>query len=801
MKKFIINYSTRHPKKTIVCTVILTLFLGSGLFKYRGTSQYTADVFRNNSLAAIAKKLVLFPIELIFKNRITINTEIFKVRIDDNIINMLPKNLASYKTWRRLEETFGSTEFTLLAFGNTGKTILAPEPFTKIREVTEYLEDISGVDRVRSLATLNKIEPAEGGMHVSSLIPEDEPVTREIVESAAHYLRKHQDIASNFISKNHDFTAFIIIYESGADEGVAAAHVEGCRNRLLADYQVFISGTPFLRGIIMKNIRGDLVKLIPIVILVLFFVLAVMLRMPRAIPLVFQVIVLSVLPTIGLMGWFNQKFAIINATMHVILLTIACADSIHIISRFAQKFRKSGHAAQAVRDTMQELMLPVFLTSITTMAAFLTLLSSPITAMVPYGIFISFGVGWAWLLSVTFLPARLFLMKHKVRSSGTQPHTIHDRLTQRLADLVCRRSKAVLITGILIILVSLGGLFRIIVEVNFNHFFPKSNPIRIANTFVDSNLNGTMNISLEVKGEIKDPAVLNTITSLCNKLEGIEGMGRTMSIATMIAKMNRAIYDDDPAMEKIPETRAQVAQLLELYAMSGDPSDLENIVDYEYKTALVNATMKALSTNKITRVVKEVDKFTKSEVDTNRVRIQSTGFSMFIRDFVGLVIKSSLSSIIFSIFLVFIISLVFFSSFKWAGISILPLCSAVLLNFGLMGYLGIELSHVTALMTSIIIGVGIDFAMHFISEARLHNKDKISRELIAQKTINGVGRPILINAVSVAVGFSVMLFSNFVPMRFLGMLVSLSMLSCAFGALTIMASVVHLTRIRLFSKD
>jgi predicted RND superfamily exporter protein len=280
-------------------------------------------------------------------------------------------------------------------------------------------------------------------------------------------------------------------------------------------------------------------------------------------------------------------------------------------------------------------------------------------------------------------------------------------------------------------------------------------------------------------------------------LEGIAGMGSSFSIANVIARMNRAMNGDNPEYDKIPETRDQVAQLLELYSMSGDPDDFERMIDYNYTTGLINARMKSISTNKIAEVIKEIDSFMRTEVDTALVDIEATGFSVFVRDFVKLVIQSSLISIFFSMVVVGLISFIFFRSLRWGIISILPLGSAVVLNFGLMGYFGIELSHITALMTSIMIGVGVDFAIHFIAHARELLHAGHARDHLVYETIDEVGRPILINAVSVALGFSVLLFSNFVPMRFLGALIGLSMLACAFGALTMMASIIHLMRERL----
>ncbi|MFC1586314.1 RND family transporter [Fibrobacterota bacterium] len=817
MKKKFIKLVTSYPKPVMLIMVLLSLAMASGIFNLGATGAGIAKAFRTHSVLTIAKNIVLYPVKVYITGEFKANPEIFRLKVDDNILNMLPKDLPSRITWERLEDVFGSTEFTLVAFGTPGKDIINQASLDKLIHLSQALEDLEPVDRVQSLYSVNAIEAEPGGFTVSPLLEDEAPADPEGLASIKAYLQKNPDIASHFLSGKGDYTAVMVVYKpEGVDEGQAAGLVSAVADSILKDENVVIAGLPFLRGVLAKNIVGDLVSLMPIVILVLFAMLVITLRTPHAIPLVFMVVVLSVLPMLGLMGWFHQKFMLINATMPTILLTIAAADSIHVISRFFREIRSEHDQRKAVQNTMDPLMLPIFLTSITTMAAFLTLLSSPIPAMVPYGIFVSFGVAWAWLLSVTLLPARLTMIKlHRIKKKQSF-NLLWDRLMDRLSALVCGHPKAVLVTGIAVILVSLGGVPLLQIEVNFNKFFPKSNPIRKANDFIDKNMNGVMNISFEVRGkikdreavtedgdtvmqrsaDIKDPRVLRTVRDISSRLEQIPGMGRTMSIANIIAKMNRAVNDDDPAQERIPDTRNQAAQLLELYSMSGDPEDFENIVDYDYSTCLVNATMKSISTSKITRVIQDIEDYVEAKVDTSIMNISATGFSVFLKDFVGLVIKSSLISIFFSMALIFIISLIFFRSPIWAAIAILPLFTAVILNFGLMGYLGIELSHVTALMTSIIIGVGIDFAMHFIAHARLLLRTT-DRDHVVHANIKEVGPPIIINAAAVSVGFTVLLLSNFIPIRFLGSLVGLSMVSCAFGALTVMASIIYLMRARL----
>ena len=127
----------------------------------------------------------------------------------------------------------------------------------------------------------------------------------------------------------------------------------------------------------------------------------------------------------------------------------------------------------------------------------------------------------------------------------------------------------------------------------------------------------------------------------------------------------------------------------------------------------------------------------------------------------------------------------------WGVLAIVPLTSAVIINFGFMGFFGIELSHVTAILSSIIIGVGVDFAIHYISQYRRLVKQNIAISKQTTSVIDEVGYPILLDALS-NMAFGALLFSEFIPLQHMGGLMVFAMISTSFGTLTILACILEL---------
>jgi hypothetical protein len=169
------------------------------------------------------------------------------------------------------------------------------------------------------------------------------------------------------------------------------------------------------------------------------------------------------------------------------------------------------------------------------------------------------------------------------------------------------------------------------------------------------------------------------------------------------------------------------------------------------------------------------------------------------RDLIILIIRSTIFSIIFSLIIIGIIASVFFKRILWGSLAVIPLTSAVIINFGFMGYFGIELSHITAILSSIIIGVGVDFAIHYIAQfrrlSRTIDPTKLSREVV-----DDVGYPIILDAAS-NMGFGALLFSAFVPIQYIGGLMVFAMVSTSLGTLTVLSALAELLKKKLVERN
>ena len=724
--------------------------------------------------------------------------------IDDDMMKILPKELDSRISWDIIQEEFGSTEVIFIAFGKKGESIFNPDALASLWDVGEQLEATNEVEEITSISTITRMDNIDGFMEVDDLQSYRE-MTIDEVEDIRLYLEKNPTIKKRFISEDNEY--FMLMVQPYTSDGLNYFRdkVVSIVDPILSNYEIYYGGQAYVTGTMPAMIRDDVIVLARIGILIMVTILLINLRSLPAVGMVIMVIGLSLFAMIGSMGWIYYftgsdrfLFTLANTSMPIILLTIANSDGVHVVSKFFKELRIKKEANRAIASTMDSLLIPIFLTSITTIAAFATLTLSPLEPLFGYGIVIGIGIAWAWLLSSLLLPSAIKLKKWNLESKAIISPSIFEKIINKLGKVVLTHPKYIFSIGVLFVLIGLTGLSKVIVDVNMTNFFSPGTEIRDTMDFMDNKMTGTVDIRVRVEGDMKDPETLSSMRKLQKSMEKDEKVLTSFSIANVVEQMHRTVMDDDPSFEVIPEEREKVNNLFTMYSMSGDPDDFSTLIDYEYEVGLITAFSKVMTTKEIFAYVNEMNNQVRTIMNPN-LSVDFTGMIVILRDLVIMVVRSSALSIIFSLIIIGIIASIFFKRILWGILAVVPLSSAVIINFGFMGYFGIELSHITALLSSVIIGVGVDFAIHYISQYRRLLKSTDIKKL-SQSVVDDVGYPIILDAAS-NMGFGALLFSAFVPIKYIGGLMVFAMISTSLGTLTVLAASTELLKNRLVNKD
>ena len=717
--------------------------------------------------------------------------------VDDDMLAMLPNNMSSKLSWDAVQDEFGSTESIFIAFGNKDKTIFNKSSFSDLWKLTNELESRPEIKKITSLSNLPKIENVDGFLEVHSLQPSEELDDIQI-NGIKKYVYNNQSIRARSISKDGNyFNIMVQPNDSIAHNVVRDIVVEIGDSLLSKNYEIHYGGTAYITGSVPGMIKNDISKLLGVGLVLMSLILLVNIRDLFAVGMIFSVIIQSLIVMAGLMGWVvyltgseNFYFTIINSSMPIILLTIANSDGVHVVTKFFKEMRHNGNIKKSIAKSIDTLFVPIFLTSVTTIAAFLTLYFAPINQLMGYGICLSAGILYAFILSLTFLPAAMSLKRWDLNSKAISQNGYLENIISKFGKLVISKPKSILVVGMIIMFIGTAGLSLLKVDVNIANFFKEDTDFRKSIDFIDQEMTGTMDVRIRVEAPIKDPNTLNEMQDMQTLLNSNPKVTTSYSIVDVVKQMHRILIDDNPEFEIVPKDEKKVSNLLMMYSISGDQDDLNTIVDYNYKVGLITALSRVMSTEEIIQFVKKIEDQVYDFKHISNASI--TGMAIVIRDLIYLVIESSVISIFSSVILICLITSIFFKNFSWGFLSIVPLVTAVLINFGFMGIAGIHLSHVTALLSSVIIGVGVDFSIHYIYQYRRLIKDKV-RNGISNKVINEVGYPIVLDAAS-NMSFGALLFSTFIPVQYVGGLMVFAMFSTAFGTLTLLAASVELLK-------
>ena len=290
-----------------------------------------------------------------------------------------------------------------------------------------------------------------------------------------------------------------------------------------------------------------------------------------------------------------------------------------------------------------------FLTTVTTIAAFLTMVMSPLETLIGYGIGISIGIFWAWIMSSLMLPALLNLMNWDLSSNEILESSIFEKLISQASFGIVRYPVKIFIFGGLLFIIGISGLYRLGVDVNISSFFKPDSEIRNSIGFMDNEMSGTMDLRVLFQGNVKDPELLNEMDEFQNYISKEENVSLVYSIVDIIKQMHRTVINEPSIYDLLPQDQDKINNLFTLYSLSGDSEDFTSFINYSYNKGLLTAFIRTMTTEEIFSFSRKIQSYADNNIKGS-TSVHITGFIIVLRDMVLMIIKSSFSSIFLSLF-------------------------------------------------------------------------------------------------------------------------------------------------------
>ena len=740
-----------------------------------------------------------YPKTIIFINLLVITLlalPIYKIHINPDLQALIPSDDPDVIRMEELEEEFGGLDVILISYHS--EDVFSRKGLEMIENLSYDLEGLPEIDHIISLTNYESILSDDESMTVDKFIQEF-PSSQHESDSLAQCAIADPMLGRLLVSADREYTAIIIYPNPDTDEVTTVSAIQN----LLIPYQkekhdLRLGGMPVIRAQISDDIGHDTSTFIPAGMLLIAVLLYFSFRSRRGVVLPLLVVLLSILGTLGLMAWLGLMLSVISSIMPIMLIAVASAYGIHIITRYFEDcavLPDDADSKEIVTSVIEHMLRPLFLAGLTTVIGFLSLLSHILPASREVGVLTAFGVALAFAISITFIPAVLVLTQ-KPSSDRQEKNTANrllSRILVRMGRLVFHHRTVIFSAFAVITIIAAIGIPKVELDSNPLNYYGPDSDVRVINNIIEERFGGSTTMSVVVEGDIKSPEVLNQIDQIQKFLEGREGVGYTLAITDFVKLMNQSMNGGDPAFYTIPDSRQLVSQYLLLYSWESSDGYLDSYVDYDYRTAQIVIRLNTMDVYYMVDLQEELNQFLNQNIRVDN-KPKSEGYAVLLGNLMPMMVKGQIRSLVLSVILAALVTGLVFRSLSAALISAMPLAFAITGVFGLMGYLGIYLNTATSMLSSIMIGIGIDYTIHFLFRFRTEIRKGLSDEDAIVKTLSTTGQGIIINGFSVMMGFAVCMMSTFIPIFFFGWLISVSIFMCLIAALTLLPLVLILTR-------
>jgi uncharacterized protein len=733
-----------------------------------------------------------------------------KIVIDPN--KVLPQSHPYVVTSNLVEKVFGSKYVAVIGITPKEGDIFQAPVLEKVQNITAGLMKTPGVvkENLLSLSArrAKNIAGSAEGMEVKPLMV-SVPKTAKQMDALRQALTNNPVYLGSIVSDDRKTTAILAEFKEGT-EGFRAvmSKIEAVvSTQRDPSVSIAIGGLPaFLAPIETFSERINI--LFPLAVFVVGLIHLEAFRTIQGLLLPLVTALLAVAWGAGLMGFVGIPLDTFNAATPVLILAVAAGHAVQLLKRYYDEYDQIRTIErlppqQANQKAVIESVMkvgPVMITAGGIAAiGFFSLIVFEIASVRTFGVFTGIGILSALILEMTFTPALRSLLpppgKPKKRKRSKH-YDIWDRVTLTIARWVLTRASRLNIYwgAALIVAVALLGMTRVVMDNSTKNFFSDNLAFREDDRVLNERLSGTNNFYVLVQGRdedaIKDPKVLQAMDETERFVERESYVGKAVSIADFLKRMNQAMNGDDPKSYGVPESRELVSQYLLLYSMSGEPGDFDSYVDYNYRQANITVFLKTDSSAYLQELIPKVKAFMAARLP-HGVSVSIGGSVPQGAALNEVMVHSKILNIVQIAGVVFIVSALVFRSLIAGLLILLPLLMAVIVNFGVMGWSGMLLNVPTSLCSAMAVGIGADYAIYLIYRLREELAHGLGEHAAVIEVLRSAGKASLFVASAVAGGYAVLFFSfGFHVHQWLAALICTAMLVSVIAALTLIPSLI-----------
>jgi len=681
-----------------------------------------------------------------------------------------------------LQKIYSKSDNVAIIVAPKDGNVFTKETLTAIWELTNEAWQVTYSSRVDSITNFQYSYAEGDDLIIEDLVLEANMLDEESIARTKRVSLSEPILLKKLISQESTAAVVNVTIRLPGNDMTSevpeiAASVRAIRDDFAERYpeiDFMLSGMIIMNASFPEATKADSTVKIPLMLLVVIITVGLLLKTISGTFSTLIIIMTSVLSAIGLWGWMGGYFTGPSAGSPTVILTLAVADCVHILSTFYYNMRHGMDKHSAIKDSLRVNIQPVFLTSLTTAIGFMTMNFSDAPPFAHLGNIVAMGVMLAFVFSVTIFPAMLSLLPVKVKATKQHKTDIMDKF----ATFVIGNRKWLLPVSTVIIIGFASFVPSNELNDDFVTYFDKRVPFRRASDFMQEHLSGLTTIQLSFDSQksngINDPDFLKFVDDFAIWLRAQDKTDNINTITDTLKRLNRNMHGDDPAWYVLPDEKELAAQYLLLYELSLPQGlDVNNQLNVDKSSTRVIASFQNLSTNEIMALEQRILEHFNEQNSPYAVSLASPSL-MFAHigstNIVSMIKASSLALVLISILLGIALR-----SFKFGMISLLPNLMPAAVGFGVWGLFVGQVGMGLSAVIGVTLGIIVDDTVHFLSKyIRARREKGLSSEDAIRYSFASVGRALWITTIVLIAGFGVMATSSFKVNAEMGLLTAVT---------------------------
>lgn len=686
------------------------------------------------------------------------------IGFDNNLESFFSDSNKQYRDFEKIKNEFDSHESAIIII-EKDQNLLSRDFLRLLFNATEEAWQLPFVTKVSSLSNYNHTTVQGDDLYTAPLIRSLEHVNSINLINLEDIIENGNHISPIFISRDRKTTAIYLkldLKDKGYKEKQEIIQaLDDFKERMRSKNNkltVHLSGSVPFDQAVTQVAQRDILILLPIILLICFFIMVACLGSIGAALCVEIVVILSVGITMGLCGWFNTSLNIVSASAPLLILILAMADSIHVINTYVEK-RRQYDQYEALHFSLTENAMPIFWTSFTTAIGFLSLNLNDSAPFRDLGNFAAAGVLIAFFVTYTALPFLLLTLRakgrHRNRVSMTWMNTY-------LSWLQVRKGRFLFVSLFVVIALSLPAQLNTFND-NPYHFIDENLPVRKALKISEEKLIGPNHIKYLIQSEhnlkINDVEFLSQVNLFTTWLEQQKETKSVFSFLNQLKKLNQDMNEGTSGNYRVPSSNDMAAQLVLLYELSLPAGEtLEDFYNFDKSALLLRVNLKELSSAQILDFEKRVDSWL---LENKKLVLIGSGQDIMFAHLSSYIVSNMMIGSLLALVLISLCLIVSLKSVKYGILAIIPNLFPAAITLGLWGIFSRDVNSTAAIVFCMSIGIIVDDTVHLLTRYVQHRKNGHTSVSALELTFESAGSAVLITSLLLVISFSIMSLSDF----------------------------------------